>query len=378
MGRHEQRVEPQCAPQLVHPGGGAPGRELDAPEQQVHRGIVRVDAGRLLRQRARRLELPALERVLGLRHELGQVGRERAPLALHGAGVDQRDEARALEPEQGLRHFEIGAPQLRGDGAQIALAVHHGQHLPLRWQQVEPALLAHGGERRDDAQMGDAAFDPRPLVDAARAFHEQRLRRDADRRFCRHVRERAFGEREVAFTPAHQLEHDLLDLEADLALDLARRDGAERHQNLADPALVALALLHVAPALQVGLGDLAGAQQQGAERVRVGADLREDDGAAVEVHRARVVTQLGGDAQHPRLAAQVEQLEDVVDAELAKRSLDRHGLRRVRREDVLQVERGARVHACTLRERPARVEPRDLFPRLHGLAVAVQPGQHHA
>src|SRR5256885_11605433 len=56
-----------------------------------------------------------------------------------------------------------------------------------------------------------------------------------------------------------------------------------------------------------------------------------------------VVTQLGGDTQHARLAAQVEQLEDVVDAELAKRSLDRHGLGRVRREDVLQVERGARV-----------------------------------
>src|SRR5256885_9876266 len=91
-----------------------------------------------------------------------------------------------------------------------------------------------------------------------------------------------------------------------------------------------------------------------------------------------VVTQLGGDAQHARLAAQVEQLEDVVDAELAERSLDRHGLRRVRREDVLQVERGARMHTGALRERPARVEPRDLFPRLHGLAVTMQPGQHHA
>src|SRR2546426_422726 len=82
VGRHEQRVEPQCAPQLVHPGGGAPGRELEPPEQQVHGGIMRVHAGRLLGERARRLELPALQRVLGPRHELGQVGREGAPLAL--------------------------------------------------------------------------------------------------------------------------------------------------------------------------------------------------------------------------------------------------------------------------------------------------------
>src|SRR2546430_4834130 len=57
-----------------------------------------------------------------------------------------------------------------------------------------------------------------------------------------------------------------------------------------------------------------------------------------EIHRARVVTQLGGDTQYARLAAQVEQLEDVVDAELAKRSLDRHGLGRVRREDVPRSE----------------------------------------
>src|SRR5439155_16649135 len=34
--------------------------------------------------------------------------------------------------------------------------------------------------------------------------------------------------------------------------------------------------------------------------------------------------------------------------------------------------------AGALRERPARVEPRDFFPRLHGVAVAMQPGQDHA
>src|SRR5207249_228791 len=50
---------------------------------------------------------------------------------------------------------------------------------------------------------------------------------------------------EVPFTPAHDLEHDLFDLEADLALELTRGERAERNEDLAEPAPVALALLHV-------------------------------------------------------------------------------------------------------------------------------------
>src|SRR2546422_2273219 len=51
---------------------------------------------------------------------------------------------------------------------------------------------------------------------------------------------------------------------------------------------------------------------------------------------------------------------------------------RVRGEDVLQVERGAGVRACGLRERPAGVDPRHLLPRLHGLAVAMHARQGDA
>src|SRR3989449_6496623 len=51
---------------------------------------------------------------------------------------------------------------------------------------------------------------------------------------------------------------------------------------------------------------------------------------------------------------------------------------RVRGEDVLQVDRGAGVRACGLRERPAGVDPRHLLPRLHGLAVAMQARQRDA
>src|SRR5213593_5234910 len=50
----------------------------------------------------------------------------------------------------------------------------------------------------------------------------------------------------------------------------------------------------------------------------------------------------------------------------------------VRGEDVLQVERGAGMRARGLRERSAGVDPRDLLPRLHRLAVAVQPREGDA
>ena len=58
--------------------------------------------------------------------------------------------------------------------------------------------------------------------------------------------------------------------------------------------------------------------------MRIAADLGRYDHAAVEVNRPLVMAQLGGDAQRPGLPAQVEELEDVVNPELAKRSFDRH------------------------------------------------------
>src|SRR5207248_9290674 len=89
-----------------------------------------------------------------------------------------------------------------------------------------------------DAEMGDASFDPGPLVDAPRAFHQQRLRGDAHGGVRGQLGRRALAEREVALAPAHDFEDDLFDLEAELALELARRQGAERDEDLAEPAPV--------------------------------------------------------------------------------------------------------------------------------------------
>src|SRR2546426_10206352 len=133
--------------------------------------------------------------------------------------------------------------------------------------------LFRSRERRHDAHVRNPVLDARPFVDAARALHQERLDGNADRHLGGDLALGLLGEREVAFVPAHHLEDDFLDLEADLALDLALRDHSERDEDLAEPALVPLPRLHVARALEIGFRDLAGAQQQSAERMGIAADL---------------------------------------------------------------------------------------------------------
>ena len=255
------------APQLVHRLRGPPGRQLDATQQQVHRRIVRVGGGRSLGGGAGAVHIVATEGFLGFRHQGRGVGRA-APAAGRRSRIEQHDQARALEPEQRLRDVEVRAAQRGGDLAQITVSVDQRQHFPFGWQQVEVAAGGRGRVRRDHPEVRHALLDAGPFVDAPRPFHQERLGRDADGGFGEHVGERSFGEGEVSFAPAHHLEHHFFHLKAHLTLQLARCNRAERHEDLTEPARIPLASLHVAGALQIGLGDLAAAQQQPAQRVR--------------------------------------------------------------------------------------------------------------
>src|SRR5437763_7828958 len=129
---HQERVEPQGAAQLLRRLRRPPGGEADAAEQQIQGRIVRLERRRLLGRRAGQLEIAAAERVLRARHVLGQVPVERRALGPVRPGVREDDHARAVEAEQRLGDFEVGAPQLGGDGADVAAAVHQRQRLPLR------------------------------------------------------------------------------------------------------------------------------------------------------------------------------------------------------------------------------------------------------
>jgi hypothetical protein len=58
--------------------------------------------------------------------------------------------------------------------------------------------------------------------------------------------------------------------------------------------------------------------------MRIALHGRRDNGPGVEVHAALIVAFGGGYAESSGLPTQIEKLEDVVDAELAERSFDRH------------------------------------------------------
>jgi hypothetical protein len=72
------------------------------------------------------------------------------------------------------------------------------------------------------------------------------------------------------------------------------------------------------------VGEASRPDEQVAQAVRVGADVRTHDLAVLEQDRPLVVPEFRDHGQRPRLPAQVEQLEDVVDAELLERAFDRH------------------------------------------------------
>src|SRR2546421_87484 len=163
--------------------------------------------------------IPAFDRLGGVAAGAGRA----TTRALGVAGIDEHDDARALQAEQRLRDFEVRTTQLGCQAAHGPLAVDEREHFPLGRKQVElaAAALRRRRERRDYTDVRDAILDARPLVDAPCAFHQQRLDGNPNRNLGRDSRLRLLVEREVAFVPAHDLEDDFFDLEADLALDFA-------------------------------------------------------------------------------------------------------------------------------------------------------------
>jgi hypothetical protein len=62
-------------------------------------------------------------------------------------------------------------------------------------------ILVDRGQYGNDAQMRDAMGDARPLVDAPRSFHQQRLGGNARDSLRRRVGDWPLDEREEAFLP---------------------------------------------------------------------------------------------------------------------------------------------------------------------------------
>jgi len=68
--------------------------------------------------------------------------------------------------------------------------------------------------------------------------------------------------------------------------------------------------------IELQLRDLFHSHQAGSDRLWILAQRRSHHPTALEGHRPRRLANLGGHPQHPGLAAQVDQLEHVLDVEL--------------------------------------------------------------
>src|SRR6478735_10462048 len=150
-------------------------------------------------------------------------------------------------------------------------------------------ILVDRGQYWNDAEMRDLVGDSRPLVDAPRTLHEERLGRDARDRLGRCAGRGSLHEGEETLLPRHQLEDDGLDLKPYVPLQLAPRQAPGLHEQLAESLAVRSALLRGPGSLQIALGDLPRAHQHPAERMRVRANRRGHDAPGLEAHHALVV-----------------------------------------------------------------------------------------
>src|SRR5687767_6805351 len=109
-----------------------------------------------------------------------------------------------------------------------------------------------------------------------------------------------------------------------MALELPPGDRTGLDEHLSEPHAITARGLKRASAIEIRIRDLAGADEDLSQGVRIAADARERNLAVAEEHDAFVVPQRRRHTQRAGLPAQVEQLEDIVNPELAEWSLDRH------------------------------------------------------
>src|SRR5579863_4140602 len=230
-----------------------------------------------------------------------------------------------------------------------------------------------GRENRNDGQVRHLVGDAAPLVDPTRAFHEERFGRDVHGGFELGVPDIALFEREEPLPPGHELEDDRFDLQTDLAFQLTGRDRADLEQDLAEALGPAIFLLHFAGAFQVAFGDATGADEHRPERVWARADAGRDHATAIEQDGAFVVAEHRRYAQGAGLPTQIQQLEDIVYAQLAQRSFDSHGSMPpvaacAVGEDVGEVRGGAAIASRPASIRTVRLDLDHLFPALDRFA----------
>src|SRR5215212_9141728 len=164
--------------------------------------------------------------VLGMRHRF-----------FRGCNLDESGAEHAVDD---LCYFELGQHERFRYFVQIALAVDDGEHFPLTRQQVDEGLrpVIQWREARPYPCVRYAVSHARPFVDAASAFHEERLGTDTHRNVFPHRAGWLFGEGKESLRPRHEIEHDCFDLLTHEPIDVPWGDDSVRDENLSDSTLV--------------------------------------------------------------------------------------------------------------------------------------------
>ncbi|KUK47262.1 MAG: hypothetical protein XD74_2139 [Actinobacteria bacterium 66_15] len=208
------------------------------------------------------------------------------------------------------RNLEVGAAHLLGKLTHRARTVDQKEQVPLHGLQrdLEGSLARSCGHLEDHVSRRDLLLDAVPLLEPPAALHDDVL--NGDRQADVLVQDlRQDLEVEVAFVPPHDVEDRVLDLLLDEGLEDVLGDVTLAHQDLAEPALAALGLVHLQRTLQRRRRYPLRAHQPIAEQLMAPVGLREEHLAVAEPDTAfRVGTD---DAQHSGLPAQLNELEDV-------------------------------------------------------------------
>ena len=170
------------------------------------------------------------------------------------------------------------------------------------------------------SKLGNLLLDQAPLVDAARALEQQRLRADRHRDVLR-IGQHVGLERERALRPREQQVDRFLDLVLEVLVQLLALDVPRRHQQVAEAPLRLGACSAIADS-SAARRDESVLDEDVAKPVATIDDGGVRDAPAFEVNRAELLPVR--DRQAARLLPHGEQLQHVGEAGFTEAAANRH------------------------------------------------------
>src|SRR5512140_61069 len=243
-------------------------------------------------------------------------------IILRSRFADSLDESRRRQAVQGLAPLEVAKSRQIDERGDIAPPIDERSELLLRRGEMGlTRRQAAGIELEDEVEARHLLLDEAPLVDATRAFEQQRLRIDRDEDVVivgAHVRLEA----ERPLRPGEEIIDRLLDLHADESVQLLSAEDVLLDENFAQALVALLRRLRIDRSIELALRDDVVFHERVAEPVTPVHDRGVGDAATVEIDVAEIVAVR--DAETAGLLSHRQQLQHVRQTRLAEAPLDRH------------------------------------------------------